>query len=132
MRQAVTHLLGAIGYTVSKADAWLLDLCIEKVRDTIRNSCNIDTIPDGLHETAVSMAAGEFLLAKKASFDGEGGIPGLDLSMPVSQIKEGDTSISYAVGANAGGKTAEQRLDELIAQLIGRKADLLRYRRLVW
>lgn len=127
MREDVIQRLASIGYTVTATDDWLLDFAIQKTEDAIRNRCNINDVPEALHGIAVDMAAGEFLLNKKAS----GQLTGFDLDAPAKQIKEGDISITLAIGE--GATTPEQRLDALIRHLTtGRASELLAYRRLVW
>lgn len=110
----VTKRLASFGYTVTDADGWVLGFIIGKVENHIKNDCNIQTIPDGLHQIAVDMVVGEFLLGKKAT-DSDS-LTGLDLDAAVKQIQEGDTSVTFAIGE--GSSTPEQRLDSLIGYLM--------------
>lgn len=127
MKQAVTKRLASIGYVVTSEDGWLLDFAIQKTKDSICTRCNIAAVPEALRAVAVDMAAGEFLLNKKAS----GQLTDFDLDAPAKQIKEGDTSVTFAIGE--GAMTPEQRLDALIKQLLtGRAGELAAYRRLTW
>ena len=67
-----------------------MNFCIQKVESSIKNDCNVSSIPDGLVCIAVDMAVGEFLTAKK-TFSPDS-IAGLDLDYAVKQIQTGDTN----------------------------------------
>lgn len=126
MRDQVVALLSALGVTVSAEDS-LVDLIIQNVQFRIMNLTNQKDFPDGLTSIAVYMAAGEYLNMKKCS----GQLTEFDLEAAEKQIKEGDTSITFALGE--GSMTPEQRLNSLIDWMInGRSAELYRYRRLIW
>ena len=129
MLNDVTARLASLGYTVVQADAWVLSFIIDKVENHIKSSCNIDSIPTALHEVAVDMVVGNFLLEKKA-VDADS-LAGIDLDAVVKQIQEGDTSVTYAIGE--GSKTPEQRLDAVISWLMtyGEK-DFVTYRCITW
>ena len=126
MREAVLAMLRALGVSGADGDP-LLDMVIQSVQQRIKNLTNLQKIPEGLRSVVVSMAAGEYLSMKK----GSGQLEDFDLEMAVSQIQEGDTNISFAVGG--GSSTPEQRLDSLINFLInGRMNEIYRYRRIAW
>jgi hypothetical protein len=112
MLEDVTKRLASFGYEVTEADTWVLGFIIQKVENYIKDNCNINTIPDELHEIAVDMVVGEFLLNKKSREQ----LEGFDLEAAIKSIQEGDTSITFAVGD--GNKTPEERLDELILYLM--------------
>lgn len=123
----IVKRLESFGYAVATADEWALRYLIEKVTNTVKNECNVSEIPDGLHQVAVDMACGEFLMAKK----GTGQLAGFDLDAAVKQIHEGDTSVTFAFGE--GSTTPEQRLDNLITRLMSYgKPQFAAYRRLRW
>lgn len=127
MKDAVIERLQSAGYTPTDADDWLLDFAIEKARQWVLIGCNLDEIPEGLLPIAIDRAAGEFLLTKKVS----GQMEGIDLQAPAKQIKEGDTSVTFAVGE--GALTPEQRLDALIAHLMrGDASQFSAFRRFRW
>jgi len=126
MREQALEYLNAFGVT-GAADDPFLDYVIRNVRAKIANLTNREDMPDGLQSVAVSMAVGEYLSLKKDA----GQLEGFDLEQAVKQVQEGDTNITFAIGE--GSKTPEQRLDSLIDYLInGRRAELYRFRRLVW
>lgn len=111
-------------------DDALLSFILSSVEERLKNVTNLDVVPEGLHQMAAELAAGEYLRIKKGS--GQLDIASIDLSAAaVKQLKEGDTDISFAIGE--GSQTPEQRLDNLIAYLMrDRQNEIYRYRRLVW
>lgn len=123
MYDDVMERLASLSYTVEEVDRWLINYIIGKVENTVKNECNIDAIPDGLHQTAVDMACGEFLSAKK----GSGQLNDFDVEAAVKQVKEGDTTVTYAV---ADGVFS---LDGLINRLMNHgKSQFATYRRFLW
>ncbi len=125
----VGKLLESFGYTLQDGDDWLLGFCIQKVENSIKNECNVSSVPCGLKKVATQMVVGEFLFSKK----GIGQLQGLiiDISAAVKQIQEGDTSVTFAL--SDGSLTPEKRLDMLIAFLMQNgKSQFVHYRRLKW
>ncbi len=126
MKNDVTQRLASFGYTVVQADDWMLDFIIQKGTNHILNSCNISEIPEGLHQMAVDMVVGEFLMGKKAS--GQLDESEILSSEAVSSIKLGDTEVRFAEG-----ESDSQQLDSLIAFLMkGYESDLTSYRVMKW
>ncbi len=129
MLERVKERLQSFGYIFQPGDETILSFCVEKVRNTIKNDCNVPDIPDGLVYIAVDMAVAEFLRAKK-TFAPED-IAGLDLTAAVKQLQMGDTSTTFASGD--GSLTDEQRLDNIINYLSTYGRDEFScYRRLRW
>lgn len=127
MLEDVIKRLESFGYEVTEADNWMIEFLIQKVENSIKADCNINTIPEELHEIAVDMVVGEFLLNKKS----RGQLEGFDLEAAVKQIHEGDTSVTFAIGD--GSKTPEERLDELILYLMNYgKGKFAAYRCIKW
>ena len=127
MLEDVTKRLESFGYEVTEADNWIIEFLIQKIENSIKADCNINTIPEELHEIAVDMVVGEFLLNKKS----RGQLEGFDLEAAVKQIHEGDTSVTFAIGD--GSKTPEERLDELILYLMNYgKGKFAAYRCIKW
>ena len=54
----------SFGYVLKDGDEVILTFSIQKVENTIKNDCNVSSIPGGLENIAIDMAAGEFLTAK--------------------------------------------------------------------
>lgn len=126
MKNDVTQRLASFGYIVVQADDWMLDFIIQKVTNHILNGCNISEIPEGLHQMAVDMVVGEFLMGKKAS--GQLDESEIMNSEAVTSIKLGDTQVNFGED-----RTASQQLDSLIAFLLkGYEADLVSYRCMKW
>jgi hypothetical protein len=119
----VVKRLESLGYTVGNSDQWLIEYIIAKVTNTVKNECNITEIPDGLHQIAVDMVCGEILSAKK----GSGQLDTLDVEAAIKTIKEGDTSVTYAIEDNS------ITLDGLINTLINSgKSQFVTFRRFAW
>ncbi len=127
MLEDVTARLASFGYEVTAGDNWGLDFIIQKVENHIKNDCNVDAVPEGLHNIAVDMVVGEFLLSKKST----GQLTGFNLDAAIKQIQEGDTSVTFAIGE--GDSTPEKRLDVLISYLMNYgKDDFASYRCFKW
>lgn len=127
MLEDVTKRLESFGYEVTEADNWMIEFLIQKIENSIKTDCNINTIPEELHEIAVDMVVGEFLLNKKS----RGQLEGFNLEAAVKEIHEGDTSVTFAIGD--GSKTPEERLDELILYLMNYgKGKFAAYRCIKW
>lgn len=119
----VKSRLKALGYEAGDGDIIAIEFAIEKMLWEIKNECNINLIPDGLHNAAVDMTCGNFLRAKKES----GQLPDFNADDAVKSIREGDTQITYAVEDGASA------IDRLITFLSDAgKSQLVTYRRLVW
>ena len=127
MLEDVKQRLSSFGYEVIEDDTWVLEFIIQKVENYIKSNCNIDAIPEGLHQIAVDMSVGEFLLGKKST----GQLTGFDMEAAIKQIQEGDTSVTFAIGD--GSKTPEERLDNLISHLLNYgKGSFASYRCIKW
>ena len=104
----------------------MIGFAAQKVENTVKNSCNTASIPDGLQFVAVDITCGEFLHSKKQI----GSLDGFDLETAVKQVQAGDTNVTFAVEK---GASVEQRLDALFSYLIGSgKGGFVCYRRLKW
>ena len=126
MLEKARELLAALGFTVAVDDA-LLVFIENSVTERVKNETNQSEIPEGLEYLSAEMVVGEYLNLKKNS----GELEGFDTEAAIKQIQEGDTNITFALGA--GSSTPEQRLDNLINYLInGRTREFIRYRRVVW
>ena len=126
MLEKARELLAALGFTVAATDALLVYL-VGSVTERVLNETNQTEIPEGLEYLSAEMVVGEYLNLKKNS----GELDGFDTEAAIKQIQEGDTNITFALGA--GSSTPEQRLDSLINYLTnGRTREFIRYRRVVW
>ena len=121
--------LESFAYVLNDGDEVILTFSIQKVENTIKNDCNVSSIPDGLANIAIDMAIGEFLTAKKAFAPED--IAGIDLDFAVKQIQAGDTTTVFAVGE--GSSTPEQRLNAFLNYLLTYGRDEFScYRRIRW
>lgn len=122
--QKVLIRLTSLGYTIKEGDELIIPFVIEKVESTIKNSCNITCIPEGLINAAIDMVCGELLYAKKQS----GQLEEFDSEVAVTKVKLGDTDVTFAASLSA-----EQRLDNLIYHLMNHgKAAFSCYRKIKW
>lgn len=129
MLEKVKEQLESFGYVLKDGDEGILTFSIQKVENTIKNDCNVSSIPDGLENIAIDMAVGEFLTAKKTFSSDD--IAGLDLDFAVKQIQEGDTNTVFTTGE--GTLTPEQRLNNFLNYLLTHGQDEFScYRRLRW
>lgn len=129
MLEKVKERLQSFGYTLKNGDEVILNFSIQKVENTIKNDCNVSSIPDGLVNIAVDMAIGEFLTAKKTFSPND--IAGLDLDFAVKQIQTGDTNTVFATGESS--LTPEQRLNAFVSYLLTYGRDEFScYRKIRW
>ena len=129
MLERVKERLESFGYVLKDGDEVILTFSIQKVENTIKNDCNVPSIPDGLMNIAIDMAVGEFLLSKKTFAPTD--LESLDLEYAVKQIQTGDTNTVFATGE--GCLTPEQRLTSFISYLLSYgKAEFNSFRRIRW
>lgn len=123
----VSARLKQLGYIVTDDDIPQLKFELEKIIAYVLNYCNITTIPEILNPRIIDRIAGEFLFYKKNS----GELEGFDYDTVIKEIKEGDTTLRYATGAD--GDTAESRFDNFINKLErGFDKWLTKFRRISW
>ena len=124
--EAVLNRLVSFGYTLQETDAWELCFCMMKVENHIKNTCNINSVPEGLIQVAVDRVCGEFFNGRKAS--GQLVIGDLDFDGAVSSIKEGDASVNFDTGTSDDEKFTAF-LNYLRCEGEG---DLICYRKIKW
>ena len=129
-RDNVVKRLGQLGYSVTIEDYDQIDFELEKTLNYILNFCNLtDTtkIPEVLEPRIVDRACGDFLYYKKNS----GSLEGFNYEAVIKSIKEGDTTLTYAVGQ--GEDTPENRFDAFVKSLDrGFDKWLVPHRRIRW
>lgn len=129
MLEKVKERLISFGYALKDGDDVILTFSIQKVEHTIKNDCNVSSIPDELANIAVDMAIGEFLMAKKTFSPTD--LERFDLDYAVKQIQTGDTNTVFATGE--GCLTPEQRLTSFIHYLLSYgKAEFHSFRCIRW
>lgn len=123
----VIDRLKQLGYTATEEDSAQIDFELTKTINYIMNYCNITVIPDILDQRIIDRACAYFLFNKKNS----GSLDGFNYDTVIKSIKEGDTTITYAVGQ--GEDTPENRFDAFVKQLErGFDKWITPYRRLRW
>ena len=129
MYDDIVKRLESFGYIADPVtDTWVILFLMDKVTNTIKNECNIYEIPAGLYQIAVDMVCGEFLKSKGAT--GQLADTGINTEAAIKQIKEGDTSITYAVGEDAKSAVT---FDYLVDFLLNYgKSQFATYRRFIW
>lgn len=98
-----------------------LAFAVQSVIESIKNSTNQLTVPEGLIFTAVDMICGEFLQKR---LDG-GNLPEFEVSKALKTLRVGDTTTTYQDSGKSG-------IELLINSLKGREEDVLSYRKLKW
>ena len=121
--EEVAQRLTSFAYIVTPEDSIDLAFAVERATLAILNDCNIAELPERLKPTAIDMAAGLFLYARKQS--GKLNIEGLNLEA-IKSVAEGDTTVNFTES-----DTQAQRFDKLLSSML-HPTGLARFRRLVW
>ena len=125
--ESVSDRLGQLGYTVLDEDKPQIKFEVDKITNYALNFCRLTGLPDIVKVRLIDRTCADFLYYKKNS----GSLNGFNYDLLIRQIKEGDTSIQYAVGQ--GEDTPENRFDAFVKQLErGTDKWLTRFRRLEW
>lgn len=114
VRDNVIERLKQLGYTVTENDHDQIDFELEKTLNYVMNYCNITSItniPKILDPRIIDRVCAYFLYNKKNS----GSLEGFNYETVIKSIKEGDTTVTYAVGQ--GEDTPENRFDAFVKQL---------------
>ena len=126
-RSTVVERLKQLGYTAQETDFDSIDFELNKILNYVKNYCNITDIPEILNPRIIDRVCSEFLFYKKNS----GSLAGFNYDAVIKSIKEGDTTITYAVGQ--GEDTPENRFDSFVKSLErGFDKWITPYRKLRW
>lgn len=110
-REQVISRLKMLGYEATLEDNNHIDFELTKTTNYVKNYCNITEIPEILDYRIIDRICADFLYYKKNS----GSLEGFNYDAVIKSIKEGDTTVQYAVGQ--GEDTAENRFDAFVKQL---------------
>lgn len=115
--------LEALGITEINQE--LLRISVNEAEMYIKNFCNITRVPEELSDTLVNCACSKYLTVLR-SFGQLGDV--VDFDATVSQISEGDVSVSFTDGTSA----EDQFLSVISGWAEPDTTALLRFRKLVW
>lgn len=107
----VVKRLGQLGHVVSDAELEIVEFELEKILNYVKNFCNITEIPEILDPRIIDRVCCEFLFYQKNS----GQLEGFDYDAVIKELKEGDTTVKYATGAD--GDTPESRFDKFLNKM---------------
>ena len=110
-KSQIIERLVQLGYVATENDDTQIEFELDKITKYVMNYCNLTTIPEIIEPRLIDRVCGEFLYYKKNT----GTLDGFNYDAVIKQIKEGDTTIHYAVGQ--GEDTPESRFDAFIKQL---------------
>ena len=126
-KEDVIDRLAQLGYTTTTDDYDQIEFELSKIINYTLNHCNIQDIPEIIYPRLIDRVCSEFLFYKKNA----GSMEGFDYEPAIEQIKEGDTTLAYAVGQ--GEDTPENRFDAMVKQLErGYDKWIARFRRISW
>lgn len=103
--------LQQLGYEVDGDDYEQIEFELRKIINYTYNYCNRSDIPEIIFPRLIDRVCSEFLFYKKNS----GSLNGFNYDAVIKSIKEGDTTLTYAVGQ--GEDTPENRFDSFVKQL---------------
>lgn len=119
--------LKQLGYTVVETDYEQINFQLNYMINYTLNYCNITEIPEIVEPRLIDRVCCDFLFYKKNS----GTLDGFNYDNVIKSIKEGDTTVTYAVGS--GEDTPENRFDSFVKRLErGYDKWLVPHRRLRW
>ncbi len=121
----VLKRLETFNYVLLDSDIFLIAFSIQKVVSNIKNTCNINLLPEGLESIAIDRVCGEVLFSKKQTGQIDSTFLSEDL---ISSISIGGTSVSYAKA-----QSPDERLNSLISYLINKgEEEFVSFRKLTW
>jgi hypothetical protein len=110
-RNKVIERLKQLGYIATEEDNDRIDYELQSVTNYTLNYCNITEIPPIVEPKLIDRVCSYFLFFKKNS----GSLENFNYDAVIKEIKEGDTTVKYAVGQ--GEDTPENRFDTFVKQL---------------
>ena len=125
----VVNRLKQLGYKVAEdgSDNDQLEFELNKIINYTKNYCNLEKLPEIIDPRLIDRVCADFLYYKKNS----GNLDGFNYDAVIKSIKEGDTTLTYAVGQ--GEDTPENRFDSFVKHLErGYDKWITPHRRLRW
>ena len=110
-REQVIERLEQLGYVCTQEDNDQIEFELTKILNYVKNYCNITDIPEILDYRIIDRVCADFLYFKNNS----GSLKGFNYDAVIKSVKEGDTTLTYAVGQ--GEDTPENRFDAFVKQL---------------
>lgn len=107
----VVSRLNQLGYKAVENDNAQIEFELNKIINYTKNYCNLEKLPDIIDPRLIDRVCADFLYYKKNS----GNLDGFNYDAVIKSIKEGDTTLTYAVGQ--GEDTPENRFDSFVKQL---------------
>lgn len=111
-------------------DSIPLRLAIEEVEQSVKNYCNIDKVPEELKFIVANMAIDLIRAEEVVKGQNPEGFEEVTLG-DVASIKIGDTSVNLK-GNSVAEQANNRRISKLDAIVHNYKAQLNRFRRMVW
>lgn len=105
-------------------------LAVGEVEQVIKNYCNIDEIPEALNYTWANMAVDLIKYNYESSLPASGDLE--TDAADVSSIKVGDTQIQLGGGRGSRAKILNSHRADLDSIIMNNKAQLNKFRRMVW
>ena len=126
-RNDIIDRLSQLGYEANEIDYDQIDFELQKIINYSLNYCNITIIPEIIEPRLIDRVCADFLSHKKNT----GTLTNFNYDTVIKEVKEGDTTIKYAVGQ--GEDTPENRFDSFVKSLErGYDKYLTPHRRLRW
>lgn len=110
-RENIIDRLTQLGYNPTKNDYNQIDFELQSVINYVINNFTRDGVPEILDNRIIDRVCSSFLYYKKNS----GSLEDFNYDAVIKSIKEGDTTLTYAVGQ--GEDTPENRFDAFVKQL---------------
>lgn len=108
-----------------------IQLAVDEVEEVIKNYCSIDEVPEGLKYTWANMSVDLVRYQYESNISTDDVLAGIDAS-DVSNLKIGDTQIALQGNNSERGKTLKSHRPNLDQIVMNNKAQLNRFRRMVW
>ena len=110
-RDKIISRLKQLGYVATQEDFSMIEFELDEATNYTLNYCNITEVPEIVEPRLIDRVCSYFLYYKKNS----GSLEGFNYDAVIKELKEGDTTVKYAVGQ--GEDTPENRFDAFVKKL---------------